>query len=104
MCGWMGLILGDEGGGFNVGQEAVQQLLIEPDRASVGGPAPSHSTLKENILEWFGIGAPLDILTAVYLSDPTSSTVQPPNTQGHLLMLRENLEKTIAALPTHLRS
>jgi len=86
--GW-GWILGDEGGGFNVGREAVRQLLIETDKASVGGPAPPHSTLKENILEWFGIGAPLDILTAVYLPDPTSSTVQPPNTRGHLLMPRE---------------
>lgn len=34
-CGGWGWILGDEGGGYHVGREAVRQVLDEADRASV---------------------------------------------------------------------
>lgn len=34
-CGGWGWILGDEGGGFHVGREALRQVLDEADRATV---------------------------------------------------------------------
>ena len=40
-CGGWGWILGDEGGGYHVGREAVRQVLDEADRASVK-PKPAE--------------------------------------------------------------
>ena len=40
-CGGWGWILGDEGGGYHVGREAVRQVLDEADRASVQ-PKPAE--------------------------------------------------------------
>jgi N-acetylglucosamine kinase-like BadF-type ATPase len=86
--GW-GWILGDEGGGFHVGREAVRQLLVDTDKTSLGGPALPHSVLKKRILERFRVNTALDILTEIHLPDPTPSAVYPPNTPGHLLVARE---------------
>ena len=83
--GW-GWILGDEGGGFHVGREAVRQLLVDTDKASLGGSALPHSVLKQRILERFGLTTPLDILTEIHLPDPTA---QPPDAPGHLQVARE---------------
>ncbi|KAI0759982.1 hypothetical protein BD413DRAFT_487098 [Trametes elegans] len=69
--GW-GWILGDEGGGFHVGREAVRQILWEADRASVLAPEQreTRSTLRTRVLERFGIEDPFELLTIVHWPDP----------------------------------
>ncbi|KAH8087860.1 hypothetical protein BXZ70DRAFT_538056 [Cristinia sonorae] len=73
--GW-GWILGDEGGGFSVGREAIRQILIDSDIASVEGPPPpitsGKSTLIRSILEHFGVSDIYELLTVIHLPDPTS--------------------------------
>jgi N-acetylglucosamine kinase-like BadF-type ATPase len=86
--GW-GWVLGDEGGGYHVGREAVRQLLIEHDRASVGNIAVSHSVLKQKILESFGVTSVLDILSIVHMPDPSPSGVQHSDIPNHLLVAKE---------------
>ncbi|KAJ7502926.1 hypothetical protein B0H11DRAFT_1798541 [Mycena galericulata] len=74
--GW-GWILGDEGGGFHVGREAVRQMLAEADLASVRAAPPPESILVTRILERFGLKSIPDILVAVHIPDPTPSAVAP---------------------------
>ncbi|KZT23542.1 hypothetical protein NEOLEDRAFT_536036 [Neolentinus lepideus HHB14362 ss-1] len=76
--GW-GWILGDEGGGFHVGREAVRQLLLETDKDSMADiAAPSveleKKTLKSRVLERFGINHLLEILAPIHLPDPAPSS------------------------------
>ena len=73
--GW-GWILGDEGGGFDVGREALRQILMEEDKASVTG-TPPHSELRDRILERFGVTNVMEILTGVYRPDPLTNTASP---------------------------
>ena len=74
--GW-GWILGDEGGGFDVGREALRQILMEEDKASVTGTRPPHSELRDRILERFGVTNVMEILTGVYRPDPLTNTASP---------------------------
>ncbi|KAI9441193.1 hypothetical protein H4582DRAFT_2110183 [Lactarius indigo] len=60
--GW-GWILGDEGGGFDVGRTAVRALLAQED-AETTGAAVTRGALKEKVME---------LLTAVHASDSTGS-------------------------------
>ena len=89
--GW-GWILGDEGGGFHVGREAVRQLLIDSDEASLGGAELPRSVLKERILEHFRVQSAMELLTVVHLPDPTPTA---PNanaaatTTTHPIVVRE---------------
>jgi len=50
-CGW-GWILGDKGGGFNVGCTAVCALLTQQD---MKGLAIAHGPLREKLLKKFGV-------------------------------------------------
>ncbi|KAJ7496970.1 hypothetical protein FB451DRAFT_209307 [Mycena latifolia] len=74
--GW-GWILGDEGGGFHVGREAVRQMLAETDLASVRGAPPPESVLTTRILERFGQKTVLDVLLAVHMPEVASSAITP---------------------------
>ncbi|KAF9012480.1 hypothetical protein BDQ17DRAFT_1343983 [Cyathus striatus] len=67
--GW-GWILGDEGGGFDVGREAIRQMLLENDRASVMSAPPKPSVLRERVLQRLGVNNVMEILTEVYSPDP----------------------------------
>ncbi|KAF7798079.1 hypothetical protein EIP86_009293 [Pleurotus ostreatoroseus] len=67
--GW-GWILGDEGGGFHVGREAVRQMLMRADVASVEAAPPPRSVLEERVLARFGTEDVFDLLTAIHLPDP----------------------------------
>jgi len=71
--GW-GWILGDEGGGFSVGREAIRQILIDSDIASVEGPRPAptegKSTLIKAILDLYEVNDIYELLTVVHLPDP----------------------------------
>lgn len=72
--GW-GWILGDEGGGFHVGREAVRQIVLRADVASVEGGRKSlessKDTLERRVLDQFGLKNDVyELLTAVHLPDP----------------------------------
>jgi len=93
--GW-GWILGDEGGGFHVGREALRQIFMEEDKASVTGIRPAHSELRDRILERFGVTNVMEILTGVYRPDPLSNATSPADqTVLHTLPR----EQRISSLP-----
>ncbi|KAE9392515.1 hypothetical protein BT96DRAFT_924681 [Gymnopus androsaceus JB14] len=69
--GW-GWLLGDEGGGYSVGREAVRQVLEEQDK---------HS-----------------ILTVVYIPDPASSTAILPDHPAHTYMTRKERLSSLSPL------
>jgi N-acetylglucosamine kinase-like BadF-type ATPase len=81
--GW-GWILGDEGGGFHVGREAIRQLLVEKDKMSLGEASPkvteARPTLKARVLEHFGVTDVSEILTVVHHPDPPMSAASLPET------------------------
>lgn len=97
--GW-GWILGDEGGGFHVGREAVRQILWDEDRASVYPPEDrkTHSTLKTRVLEHFGVEDPFELLTVVHWPDPVpgvdTEATAPPYTRS----VREKRLSSLAPL------
>ena len=83
--GW-GWILGDEGGGYHVGREAVRKVLEQADRApldqndeglsTANGDANKTGgkpTLRDRILDWFGISDVYELLTIVHMADPEPS-------------------------------
>lgn len=97
-CGGWGWILGDEGGGYHVGREAVRQVLDEADRASVDpkaaevscSPRPHNLNrsagtawqtvgssnkpwgLRQRILDRFGVTDVYELLTVVHKPDPVT--------------------------------
>jgi len=76
--GGYGWILGDEGGGFDIGRTAIRALLLQRDAESAGAPeqAPLPSgapLLRDRVLERFGLPDVLDVLEAVHLPDPTGN-------------------------------
>ena len=75
--GW-GWVLGDEGGGFDVGRETLRQIFLEHDKASVIGKPLPQSILIDRVLERFGVENIMEILTGVYQPDPSSTTAITP--------------------------
>jgi N-acetylglucosamine kinase-like BadF-type ATPase len=71
--GW-GWILGDEGGGFHVGREAVRAVLHAEDTASLGGAPPDAGpgALRTAVLVAFGVPTPLDALIALHTEGPAA--------------------------------
>jgi len=82
--GW-GWILGDEGGGFHVGREAIRQVLAEHDVSSLyhtddhsesspqqNGTTKSSSVLTRRILDLFGVASPPELLAIIHDVDPMS--------------------------------
>lgn len=79
--GW-GWILGDEGGGYDVGREAVRHILARADRATVevGGMLPvQQSRLCEKIMARFNITNPMEIFRYIYLPDPIPGVAVGPD-------------------------
>jgi N-acetylglucosamine kinase-like BadF-type ATPase len=68
--GW-GWILGDEGGGFDVGRTAVRALLAQQDMGTTGTPV-AHGSLREKLLKKFGVSEVMDLLGVVYAPDSTN--------------------------------
>jgi len=90
MGGGWGWILGDEGGGFHVGKEAVRQIVEQADRNSLKPDSPEPlSILTTSILAQFGAGVPWDLLTLIHLPEPFPSAQVPPDTPPFLLWPRE---------------
>ncbi|KAF9456935.1 hypothetical protein BDZ94DRAFT_293525 [Collybia nuda] len=94
--GW-GWILGDEGGGFHVGREAIRQILMEHDKASIGTPL-AHSKLKDKIMDLFGIADVMEILTIIHLPDPPVNATPDSNLLSHLSMPREKRLSSLSPL------
>jgi len=100
--GW-GWILGDEGGGYHVGREAVRQIVMRADVRSVEGPnalSGGQDTLEGMVLRQFGLpeNDVYELLTAVHLPDPVAGTL--PNLQGpaYLSVPREKRLSQLAPL------
>jgi len=68
--GW-GWILGDEGGGFDVGRTAVRALLTQQDMETTGVTV-AHGPLREKLLKKFGVDEVMDLLVVVYAPDSSS--------------------------------
>ncbi|KIM40254.1 hypothetical protein M413DRAFT_446433 [Hebeloma cylindrosporum] len=75
--GW-GWVLGDEGGGYDVGRETLRQIFLEHDKASVTGKAIPQSILIDRVLERFGVQNIMEILTGVYQPDPSPTAIIAP--------------------------
>ncbi|KAI0827867.1 hypothetical protein BC628DRAFT_1514665 [Trametes gibbosa] len=97
--GW-GWILGDEGGGFHVGREAIRQILWEADRASVFPLAERRtaSTLRTRVLEHFGVKDPFELLTIVHWPDPLPSVEARPEAPAYTRNVREKRLSSLAPL------
>ncbi|THH30868.1 hypothetical protein EUX98_g3335 [Antrodiella citrinella] len=98
--GW-GWILGDEGGGFSVGREAIRQILIDADIASVEGPpklpTEGKSTLVQSILDLYEVSDIFELLTVVHLPDPGLS-VNDPKIPAYMHIPREKRLSQLAPL------
>ncbi|KAH9941906.1 hypothetical protein B0H21DRAFT_780089 [Amylocystis lapponica] len=101
--GW-GWILGDEGGGFHVGREAVRQILADADRASVHrpldappGPAPPHG-LAQRICARYGVQDVFELLTVVHLPDPDTDIGADGAEPHYAQMAREKRLSSLAPL------
>lgn len=70
--GW-GWILGDLGSGFEIGKEAVREILARADVLSVRGQSSvskNPQSLQSRILSHFGITIVHDLFSVVYAPDP----------------------------------
>lgn len=70
MGGW-GWILGDEGGGFDVGRTAVRALLTQQDMETTGVDV-AHGPLREKLLRKFGVNEVMELLVVAYAPDSSS--------------------------------
>lgn len=95
--GW-GWILGDEGGGYSVGREAVRQILMQHDKATVQSNPPPQSKLTARFLELFGVSDVLGLLMVVHFSDPSPSAITAPDTNPQYSMVREKRLSSLAPL------
>ncbi|EIN06729.1 hypothetical protein PUNSTDRAFT_72845 [Punctularia strigosozonata HHB-11173 SS5] len=101
--GW-GWMLGDEGGGFHVGREAVRALMRETDEASVFPASPSPlegSSMQRRILDFFAVDNPFGLLTAVHYNDPDPNGKTEPlggQVPAYRLMAREKRLSSLAPL------
>lgn len=124
--GW-GWILGDEGGGYHVGREAVRKILEQADRAPIdeedesvpndtalngsvnGDDKKAKLTLRDRICDWFGITDVYELLTIVHMADPdptldsdsplhSKSDASKENKQSYLSVKREKRLSSLAPL------
>ncbi|KAL1681898.1 hypothetical protein EV122DRAFT_204973 [Schizophyllum commune] len=94
--GW-GWILGDEGGGFDVGREAVRQVMLAHDRASVQAN-PARSLLHDRLVERFGLGDIMEILGTVHLADPQAGAAVAADLPQHMTVPREKRLSMLAPI------
>ncbi|KAF9485963.1 hypothetical protein BDN70DRAFT_870439 [Pholiota conissans] len=96
--GW-GWILGDEGGGYDVGREAIRQILLAQDTAQVTGCALEKGVLIASVLDRFGVEDAMEILTGVYTPDPAPGTSASAKGNGEMRALRDlPREKRVSSL------
>jgi len=97
MGGW-GWVLGDEGGGYSIGKEAVRQILRKNDEASVRGTPPPESKLKTSILECVGVCDVMELLTAAHFPDPVPGTPVTPGAPPYISLRRESRLASLSPL------
>lgn len=95
--GW-GWILGDEGGGYDVGRETIRHILREEDRASVTGRPSPPSVLRDRVLERFKVKTVMEIFGVIYHGDPSSSIPFSEELASDDLR-RSQREKRLSSLP-----
>ncbi|KLO10317.1 hypothetical protein SCHPADRAFT_906965 [Schizopora paradoxa] len=109
--GW-GWILGDEGGGFHVGREAIRQILSAHDISALyvvddnseSGPTQNgthlaKSILTSRIMERFGVSSPPELLAVIHDADPVAGEIQAlPDTQAYKLVHREKRLSQLAPI------
>lgn len=95
--GW-GWILGDEGGGFYVGREAIRQVLEANDRASVSTKPQIDGPLVQKILRHFSVDSIMEVLPAVHNSDPQMGSKVAAGAPAYVSMAREKRLSTICPL------
>lgn len=102
--GW-GWILGDEGGGFHVGREAIRQILWDADCASVVAPEKrdTRSILKDRVLQHFGVDDVFELLTVIHWPDPHPSPSDAPESSkkdapAYTKIVREKRLSSLAPL------
>ena len=94
--GW-GWLLGDEGGGYDVGRETLRQILLAHDKTSLTGLPLPKSKLIANVLQTFGADNLVEIFAGVYRPDPSpSATITPGEEKTFHNLARE---KRISSLP-----
>lgn len=84
--GW-GWILGDEGGGYDVGRETLRQILLLQDKSTAHGTPLPKSQLINRVLQRFGVSTIMELLGVVYLPDPITS-INDPNAPQNLVRER----------------
>ena len=99
--GW-GWILGDEGGGFDVGREALRHILTEHDLQAIGKEPyrpskPGVTTLHQKILDHFGVHSAPELLTLIHDPDPTPTT-DTSSLPAHMSIPREKRMSQLAPL------
>ena len=74
--GW-GWILGDEGGGFHIGREAIRQLLRQHEAAVLSGSPllppsddPNTYDLRTRVLSLYGVKSAPELLALIHDADP----------------------------------
>ncbi|KAJ3720145.1 hypothetical protein C8R42DRAFT_672842 [Lentinula raphanica] len=95
--GW-GWILGDEGGGYSIGREAVRQVLTEQDKHSVMGSPPPEGALRACMRRYFNIKDVMELLTEVYVLDPMPSTMIATDQNSPRHMPREKRLSSLSPL------
>lgn len=100
--GW-GWILADEGGGYHVGREAVRQIILRADVASVEGRQPveeAKDTLEARVMKQLGLKSDVyELLTAVHLPDPAPGlATADPDAPSYVLIPREKRLSQLAPL------
>lgn len=95
--GW-GWILGDEGGGFNVGRETLRLMMHDLARHSLGMTPAPRSGLKEKVLARFGISGEenaAEVLPVIHIPEPhpqssdTSPSAPTPDVPPYQQVARE---------------
>ncbi|KZT36234.1 hypothetical protein SISSUDRAFT_1071593 [Sistotremastrum suecicum HHB10207 ss-3] len=92
--GGYGWILGDEGGGFDVGRETIRELCTRAESLFVAGEQLPEDAFQSSILAKFGLppsSAPSDVFTQLYASDSIES-------QGHLALERPQRLSSLAPI------
>jgi N-acetylglucosamine kinase-like BadF-type ATPase len=97
--GW-GWLFGDEGGGFHVGREAVRQMLLQADAASLGGEQPPSGpkTMRAGILKHYAVESPMEVLVAAHIGDPAPGFTFTDDMPVHATMVREKRLSALAPI------
>lgn len=103
--GGYGWILGDEGGGFDVGRETIRELCTHAESAFVAGEELVEDPFQTAIFQKFGLppsAAPSDVFTQLYAPDPLPTSLPSSASSlisdGHLSLERPQRLSSLAPI------